>query len=165
MMRSLVLAGALLLAAPLAAQANSGQEQACAGDVAEMQGIEMSSVRVAHANGSRSGVTEVILEYPGGSARCMVDADYNILDIRWNHRQGVSHPGGGAHADKSGQEQACASYFSNQMSTSMSEVRVRNSKPTKHGHLLVTVAVPGMAGRCNVDAHFNVVGFKFLGDQ
>lgn len=157
--------GILLLGTSIAAQADSGQEQACAGDVAEMQGIPMSDVRVVHANGSRAGITEVILEYPGGGARCMVDADYNILDIRWNHKQGISHPGGEAHADKNGQEQACAGYFSQQMSTSMSEVVVRGSRPTKHGHLLVTVSVPGMTGRCNVDAHFNIVGFKFLGDK
>lgn len=165
MSRHIVLAGALLLATPLSVQANPGQEQVCAGEVSQMQGIPMSEVRVVHTNGSRAGISEVILNYPGGKASCMVDANNNILDIRWNHKQGVSHPGGGKHADKNGQEQACAGYFSQKMNTAMSEVRVRNSKPTKHGHLLVTVSVPGMTGRCNVDAHYNVVGFSFLGDQ
>lgn len=156
---------ALALASVAAAKpVDPGQEQACAADVADKQGMDMSDIRVVHSEGSESGVAEVVLEYPGGAARCMVDGDYNILDIRWNHEEGVSHNVSPA-ADKTGQEQACAGYFAQQMNEDMSTVRVVSSKPKKHGHLLVVVAVPGMKASCNVDAHYNVVGFKFLGDS
>jgi hypothetical protein len=157
---TLVFAG-LILSSP--ALANPGQEQACAGEVSSMQDIPMGEVRVARFNKSRSGVSEVILEYPGGMARCMVDQSFNILDIRWNHRQGVSHKAS-VGANKSGQEQACAAYMAEQENVALSEVRVARSNTKSLGHLSVVVKVPGMTAKCNVDAHYNVVGFKFLGD-
>ena len=45
----------------------------------------------------------------------------------------------------------------------MSAMRVKSTKPSKHGRAAVVVSVPGMDGRCNVDAHYNVVGFRFPG--
>ena len=164
-MKTFVMLAAASLASLLltaGAEANVGQEQACAGDVSQMQDIPMSEIRVVHANGSHSGVTEVVLEYPGGMARCRVDKEYNILDIRWNHATGHSHAKAQA-SSKSGQEQACAARLAQEVNVEMSAVRVKSSKPTKHGHLTVTVTTPGMNARCNVDANYNVVGFKFLG--
>lgn len=142
--------------------ANPAQEQACAGQVADMHDIPMSEIRVAHTKQMDSGTAQILVTFHGGNARCTVQADDTVSEIRWN----VHDSGGGSAStpkpDTAGQEQACAGRMAEEVNEPMSAVRVIKTTPLKHGHAKIEMESPGMRAACTVDAEFNVVGFKFL---
>lgn len=149
-----------------AAVANPGQEQACAGRVAEMRGIPMSEVRVHDVEGSQSGIEMVELHFPGGSATCWVDRRFDIHDIHWSRApERTHHPKGSMRGDSNAQEQACAARMADEMSMPMSGVRVASSNSFIMGSRQVMLTVPGMRAQCTADVHNHVVYFKYLGDR
>ena len=144
------------------ALANTGQEQACAGSVSERTGIPMSEIRVAGSEGSHSGVTEIDLTYHGGHAVCMVDRNYNVLDVHYSRRPERSHHHDeGPEPDQHGQEQACAARMAQEVNEPMSAVRVISSSPFLMRSRQVQLRSPGMAAQCTADVHNRVVYFKF----
>lgn len=165
----------LMTACPLAvslilvcgfALADPGQEQACAGRVAEMRNIPMSDIRATKIEGSESGMATVDLIFPGGSATCWVDREYNIHDMHFSRHPERQRRSSSSNKDATGdtnaQEQACASRMADEANERMSSVRVIQSNAYIMGSRQVTMSTPGMKALCTADIHNNVVFFKFM---
>ena len=148
------------------ALADPGQEQACAGRVSEMRDIPMSDVRVTRTEGSKSGIATVDLIFPGGSATCWVDREYNIHDMHFSRHPERQRRSSSSNKDATGdanaQEQACASRMADEVNERMSSVRVIQSNAYIMGSRQVTMSTPGMKALCTADIHNNVVFFKFI---
>lgn len=147
------------------ALADPGQEQSCAGRVAEMRNIPMSDIRVTKIEGSESGMATVDLIFPGGSATCWVDRKYDIHDMHFSRnpeRQRHSSSNKDATGDANAQEQACASRMADEANERMSSVRVIQSNAYIMGSRQVTMSTPGMKALCTADIHNNVVFFKVM---
>ncbi len=140
-----------------AAAANEGQQQACAGAIAKKADVPMSAVRVVPGSGkgSQAGINDIQFEFPGGSAECWVDKNFRIHDVHIATYHGKSED-----ADRTGQKEACASFFADKLGVPMSAVRTHHARPTSHGKLLVAVSAGNKTGECEVDTKFNIVAFN-----
>lgn len=153
------LAGLAMATLPHAALADVGQEQACAGRVSDARGVPMSAVRVISAEGSQSGITQMTLRYPGGTAICWINGDYDIQDMRYRPAAGAS-PQPGFGVDRFGQEQACAARLARRLGVGMNRIRVSSSRPAGPGLRAVTVRAPRAKASCLVDRRFRVLQFR-----
>lgn len=60
-----------------------GLEQACAGHMSEAIDESMSAVREVETTPLRYGHVRVLLESPGIRAACIVDAEYNVINLKF----------------------------------------------------------------------------------
>jgi hypothetical protein len=161
----------LMTACPLAvslilvcgfALADPGQEQACAGRVAEMRNIPMSDIRATKIEGSESGMATVDFDLPGRFGHLLGGpGEYNIHDMHFSRHPERQRRSSSSNKDATGdtnaQEQACASRMAgrseraHEFGSRDPVERVHHGEPP--GHHVYT----GMKALCTADIHNNVV--------